>query len=82
MSRAACRGSISTSEPDWSCRAGDAGALARRIDRLMATARAARQLGAAGRARVEHEFTLERLRERLREFYEESAVVPDVAAAC
>jgi glycosyltransferase involved in cell wall biosynthesis len=29
------------------------------------------RLGAAGRARVEAEFTLERLRERLREFYEE-----------
>ena len=41
-------------------------ACARRSTRLMADARAARALGRRGRARVEQEFTLARLRERLR----------------
>jgi glycosyltransferase involved in cell wall biosynthesis len=40
------------------------------------------RLGAAGRERVEREFTLERLRERLRAFYEEMAVVPSFPSAC
>ena len=38
--------------------------------------------GAAGRARVEAEFTIARLRERLRAFYEEMAALPKWPAAC
>jgi rhamnosyl/mannosyltransferase len=63
-------------------RAGDADALRDAIDRLSADRSLCRQLGSAGRARVEQEFTLERLRERLRALYEEAAVVPQWPAAC
>jgi rhamnosyl/mannosyltransferase len=52
-------------------RAGDAVALGAAMARLAVDSDLRARLGAAGRARVEAEFTLERLRERLREFYEE-----------
>jgi glycosyltransferase involved in cell wall biosynthesis len=52
-------------------RAGDPDALRGAIDRLTGDAALAARLGAAGRARVDEEFTLERLRDRLRLFYEE-----------
>jgi len=62
--------------------AGDATALAAAIDRLIADAPLRASLGAAGRARVEEEFTIGRLRERLRLLYEEAAVLPPWPAAC
>jgi rhamnosyl/mannosyltransferase len=62
--------------------AGDATALREALVRLMSNAELRARLGAAGRARVEREFTLERLRERLRAFYEEMAVVPSFPPAC
>lgn len=62
--------------------AGDAVALSAAIDRLMTDVELRRRLGAAGRARVEQEFTLERLRERLRAFYEDMAVLPPCPPAC
>ena len=62
--------------------ARDAAALGGAIDRLMGDAALRARLGAAGRARVEDEFTLGRLRERLRLLYEESAVLPPWPAAC
>jgi glycosyltransferase involved in cell wall biosynthesis len=52
-------------------RAGDAAALGSAMTRVAADPALAARLGAAGRARVEAEFTLERLRERLRELYED-----------
>jgi rhamnosyl/mannosyltransferase len=62
--------------------ARDADALRAAIDRLMGDAALRARFGAAGRARVEDEFTLGRLRERLRLLYEESAVLPSWPAAC
>ena len=62
--------------------AGDDEALGRAIARLIADAPLRARLGAAGRARVEEEFTLGRLRERLRLLYEEAAVLPPWPAAC
>ena len=62
--------------------AGDAEALRAAIERLLADAPLRAELGAAGRARVEDEFTLGRLRERLRLLYEEAAVLPPWPAAC
>ena len=50
--------------------------------RLMGDAALRARFGAAGRARVEDEFTFGRLRERLRLLYEESAVLPPWPAAC
>jgi rhamnosyl/mannosyltransferase len=58
-------------------RAGDAEALGGAIDRLMGDAALRARLGAAGRARVDEEFTLGILRERLRVLYDETA-----ASAC
>jgi rhamnosyl/mannosyltransferase len=63
-------------------RARDADALRAAIDRIVADRALRRRLGEAGRARVEEEFTLERLRERLRRFYEEMAVLPAWPPAC
>jgi len=63
-------------------RAGDAGALRAAIDLLIADPRRRAQLGAAGRARVEAEFTIERLRDRLREFYEEAGLLPAWPSSC
>ena len=57
-------------------RAGDAAALRNAVDRVTTDPALASRLGAAGRARVEEEFTLERLRDRLRLFYEDMSVVP------
>ena len=51
--------------------AGQAEALRAAIVRLMADAALRERLGAAGRARVDHEFTLARLRERLQSLYGE-----------
>ncbi len=62
--------------------AGNVEALGAAIDRLMADAPLRAQFGAAGRARVEDEFTLGRLRERLRLLYEEAAVLSPWPAAC
>ncbi len=63
-------------------RAGDAGALRAAIDLLIADPRRRAQLGAAGRARVEAEFTIERLRDRLREFYEEAGLLAAWPSSC
>jgi rhamnosyl/mannosyltransferase len=63
-------------------RAGDAEALRRAIVRLTEDRSLSERLGSAGRARVAQEFTVERLRERLRILYEEAAVVPPWPAAC
>jgi glycosyltransferase involved in cell wall biosynthesis len=63
-------------------RAGDPVALRAAIDQLMDDPVRRREMGAAGRARVDAEFTIERLRERLRAFYEELAVLPPWPAAC
>ena len=52
---------------------GDPAALRAALVRLMADATLRRDLGAQGRARVEREFSLPRLRERLRDFYAEMA---------
>jgi rhamnosyl/mannosyltransferase len=52
-------------------KAGDEAALAAAMTALAADPDLRARLGAAGRARVEEAFTLERLRERLRELYEE-----------
>jgi rhamnosyl/mannosyltransferase len=62
--------------------AGDAPALGKAIDQLMGDAALRARMGQAGRARVEAEFTMERLRERLRHFYEEAALLPLWPAAC
>jgi len=62
--------------------AGDVGALGGAIDRLLGDAALRATLGAGGRARVEEEFTMGRLRERLRLLYEEAAVLPPWPAAC
>src|SRR5262249_46897765 len=51
--------------------AGDSTALRGALQRLMADEPLRRRFGDAGRARVEQEFTLARLRERLRDRYEE-----------
>jgi rhamnosyl/mannosyltransferase len=53
--------------------AGDAGALRAALLRLMGDAALRRRLGRQGRARVEDEFTVSRLRERLRALYAEAA---------
>jgi glycosyltransferase involved in cell wall biosynthesis len=63
-------------------RAGDAASLGAAIDALLADPERRARLGAAGRARVEAEFTMERLRERLLQFYEEAAVLPPWPASC
>jgi glycosyltransferase involved in cell wall biosynthesis len=63
-------------------RAGDAEALGDAIDRLIGDPALRERMGAAGRARVEQEFTIERLRERLRVLYEEAAAAPQWPAAC
>jgi len=52
------------------------------IVRLTADPALRRRLGDAGRERVEREFTLVRLRERLRGFYEEMDLLPTRAQAC
>ena len=53
--------------------AGDAGALRAAIEEIARDPALQARFGAAGRARVEAEFTLDRLRQRLRAFYEELA---------
>ena len=63
-------------------RAGDAAALRSAMTRLAADRDLRVAFGAAGRARVEQEFTLERLRERLRQFYEEMSLVRAFPSAC
>jgi rhamnosyl/mannosyltransferase len=62
--------------------AGDVEALRGAIDELLADAPLRAQLGAGGRARIEEEFTIGRLRERLRLLYEEADVLPAWPAAC
>ena len=63
-------------------RAGDADELRTAIDALIADPSRRATLGAAGRARVEAEFTIERLRERLRELYEETGLLPAWPSSC
>ena len=63
-------------------RAGDADALRAAIARVTEDAAFAARCGAAGRARVEEEFTLERLRDRLRRFYEDMGCVSSSSSAC
>jgi rhamnosyl/mannosyltransferase len=53
--------------------AGDAAALRGALQRLMSDADLRTRLGRQGRVRVEEEFTLAHLRERLRAFYAEAA---------
>lgn len=62
--------------------AGDSAALGSAIDRLTGDGALRARFGAAGRARVEEEFTFGRLRERLRLLYEEAAVIPPWPEAC
>jgi rhamnosyl/mannosyltransferase len=62
--------------------AGDAAALRGAIDTLLADPALRDRMGAAGRARVEAEFTMERLRDRLRSFFEEAALLPAWPNAC
>lgn len=62
--------------------AGDSAALRDAIASIAGDAELRARYGAAGRARVEETFTLERLRERLRVFYEEALVQPSLAPAC
>ncbi|HEY3886634.1 MAG TPA: glycosyltransferase, partial [Vicinamibacterales bacterium] len=52
--------------------AGDVNRLRGAIVDLLGDADRARRLGAAGRQRVENEFTMEKLRERLRALYAET----------
>lgn len=56
--------------------AGDADALRAAIEQVSSDPALQATLGAAGRLRVEAEFTLDRLRERLRVFYQEMALLP------
>jgi glycosyltransferase involved in cell wall biosynthesis len=62
--------------------AGQADALRAAIDRLMSDAALRQRLGDAGRRRVECEFTLVRLRERLRALYAELGLLARPAQAC
>jgi len=55
--------------------AGDAPSLRAAMERLVADAPLRARLGAAGRRRVEQEFTLTRLRERLRSLYADLGVL-------
>jgi rhamnosyl/mannosyltransferase len=52
-------------------RAGDPEALRAAIDRVIGDPALASRFGAAGRVRVDEEFTLARLRDRVRQFYED-----------
>lgn len=63
-------------------RSGDPDALRRAIEALMGDPDRRTRLGAGGRARVEEEFTLERLRERLRLLYEELTMLAPRPSAC
>ncbi len=56
--------------------AGNADALRAAIEQISGDPALQTTLGAAGRSRVEAEFTLDRLRQRLRAFYEEMALLP------
>jgi glycosyltransferase involved in cell wall biosynthesis len=60
--------------------AGDAGALRAALERLIGDPPLRRTLGDAGRRRVEAEFTLVRLRERLRSLYDELGLLTEPAA--
>ena len=62
--------------------AGDVEALRIAIEQVSDDSALQAKLGAAGRARVEAEFTIDHLRERLRSFYEALACVPAVTTAC
>ena len=62
--------------------AGDVERLRAAMQQLMANPERAASLGAEGRRRVEEEFTMERLRGRLRELYEEAALIPPLPSAC
>jgi rhamnosyl/mannosyltransferase len=63
-------------------RAGDAEDLRAAIVELAGDAAMRERLGAAGRRRVEEEFTLEQLRERMRRLFEEAGVLTAWPAAC
>ncbi len=62
--------------------AGAPAALGSAIERLMSDAPLRQRLGRAGRARVEREFTMGKLRERLRALYEEMGVLETRAQGC
>ena len=62
--------------------AGDVEALRAAIEQISHDPAMQARLGAAGRARVDAEFTIERLRERLQGFYEDLALLPAGTAAC
>jgi glycosyltransferase involved in cell wall biosynthesis len=62
--------------------AGQVEPLRAAIVRLMSDPALRLRLGEAGRERVDREFTLVRLRERLRAFYEEMGLLPARAQAC
>ena len=62
-------------------RAGDAGALRAALKRLMNDPSLRRRFGDAGRRRVEEEFTLTRLRDRLAALYRELGLLAE-AAGC
>ena len=59
--------------------AGDAGALRAALERLMGDPSLRRAFGEAGRRRVEEEFTLARLRERLAQLYRELGLLAEAA---
>jgi len=63
-------------------RAGDADDLASAVGQLMNDTALRAQMGDAARQRVEREFTLVRLRERLSELYGEAGVLAPRRAAC
>jgi len=56
--------------------AGDPDALRTAVEAISRDPVLQARFGMAGRARVEAEFTIDRLRERLRRFYEEMALIP------
>lgn len=62
--------------------AGDVDRLRAAMLDLIGNPETAAALGAEGRRRVEDEFTMERLRERLRSLYEEAAVLSPLPEAC
>jgi len=62
--------------------AGDVAALRGALEQLLADAALRRQYGDAGRCRVEQEFTLTRLRGRLRSLYEELGLLSSSSKPC
>ena len=63
-------------------RAGDEAALAAAIQTIMTDASLRARMGDAARQRVDREFSIVRLRDRMRELFEETAVLEPRRAAC